>query len=92
MQLPTVDRYAEEVDGPWDVTSAPTSREPGVHAQQQCGALLDQAGQPSVGEFFSAIPRQRFVEFVREFARLLDQGGYHGLRIPAWDLGEHHIA
>ena len=47
---------------------------------------------PMIGEFLPAIPGQRFVEFVREFARLLDQGVDHGLGFPVGDLGEHHIA
>ena len=45
-----------------------------------------------IGEFLPAIPGQRFVEFVREFTRLLDQGVDHGLGFPVGDLGEHHIA
>ena len=45
-----------------------------------------------IGEFLAAIPGQRLVELVRQFARLLDQGVDHGLRLPVRDLGEHHIA
>src|SRR6266566_1964374 len=45
-----------------------------------------------IGEFFASIPGQRFVQFVREFACLLDQGVDYGFGFPVGDLGEHHIA
>jgi hypothetical protein len=44
-----------------------------------------------IGEFFAAVPGQRFVKFVRQLSRLLDQGGDYSLRILGRDLGEHQI-
>ncbi len=45
-----------------------------------------------IGEFLPAIPGQRFVEFVREFTRLLEQGVDHGVqRIPHVRFGSNFV-
>ena len=45
-----------------------------------------------VGEFFSAIPGERLIEFVGQFSRLPDQRCYDGFGVAIGDLGEQHIA
>ena len=45
-----------------------------------------------VGEFFSAIPGERLIEFVGQFSRLPDQRCYDGFGVAIGDLGAQHIA
>ena len=45
-----------------------------------------------VGEFFSAIPGERLIEFVGQSSRLPDQRGDDGFGVAIGDLGEQHIA
>ena len=45
-----------------------------------------------VGHLFAPIPRQRFVEFLRQPARVFDQRIYDRLCIFASNLHQHYVA